>query len=137
MTTWDNTGSRFIFSVLQTSAKKIWLSVAQQTDATGTYCNYSFPTPAGHDFDKLGVDSDGIYFSFNVLDPTTGNVVSNELFFAGRVALESCQAANYTNWTGLTNPDGTIAQAITPARRDTSLEASSTSSTPIQLEPVS
>jgi hypothetical protein len=45
-------------------------------------------------------------------------VVSNELFFAARFALESCQQASYTNWTGLTNPDGTIASAITPARND-------------------
>ena len=118
VTTWDSTGSRFIFSVLQTGVPQIWLSVAQQTDATGSYCNYSFPTPSGHDFDKLGVDSDGIYFGFNVLDPTTGNVIGNELFFASRAALESCQTATYTDWTNLTNPDGTIAQAITPARQD-------------------
>ncbi len=117
---WDDTGERFIFSALQTGAKKIWLSVAQQSDAMGTYCNYNFPTPPDHDFDKLGVDSDGVYFSFNVLAPGTNNVVSNELFFADRTALESCRAANYTDWTGLTNPDGTLAQAITPARQDTS-----------------
>ena len=118
VTTWDSTGSRFIFSVLQTGVPQIWLSVAQQTDATGSYCNYSFPTPSNHDFDKLGVDSDGIYFGFNVLDPSTGNVIGNELFFVSRVALESGLTATYTNWTNLTNPDGTIAQAITPARQD-------------------
>jgi len=117
---WDDTGERFIFSALQTGAKSIWLSVAQQSDAMGTYCNYNFPTPPEHDFDKLGVDSDGVYFSFNVLAPGTNNVMSNELFFADRTAMESCQAAKYTDWTGLTNPDGTIAQAITPARQDTS-----------------
>jgi len=119
VTTWDNTGSRFIFSVLQTSAKKIWVSVAQQKNARGKYCNYSFPTPSGHDFDKLGVDSDGIYFGFNILAAgSSTNVVSNQLFFASRTLLESCQTATYTEWTGLTNPDGSIAQAITPARQD-------------------
>ncbi|HCI80914.1 MAG TPA: hypothetical protein DHW02_14625, partial [Ktedonobacter sp.] len=30
VTTWDNVGNRFIFSTLQSSAKKIWVSVAQQ-----------------------------------------------------------------------------------------------------------
>ena len=117
---WDDTGSRFIFSALQLSAEKIWLSVAQQSDATGTYCNYSFLTPYGHDFDKLGVDGDGVYFGFDVLAPGTNNVVNNELFYTSRTALESCQAATYTDWMGLTNPDGTLAQAITPARQDSS-----------------
>ncbi|HCI82058.1 MAG TPA: hypothetical protein DHW02_20480 [Ktedonobacter sp.] len=116
VTVWDNIGGRFIFSVLQTSAQKIWLSVAQQANATGSYCNYSFPTTSGHDFDKLGVNSNGIYFSFNVLAPNSPTKVqSNELFFVGRVALESCQKANYTSWSGLKNPNGGIAEAITPA----------------------
>ncbi|HCI80915.1 MAG TPA: hypothetical protein DHW02_14630, partial [Ktedonobacter sp.] len=73
----------------------------------------------GHDFDKLGVDSDGIYFGFNILAPGSSTLVSsNQLFYASRTALESCQTATYTDWTGLTNPDGSIAQAITPARQD-------------------
>lgn len=118
VTIWDDTGGRIMFTALQTTAAKIWLSVAQQTNAQGKYCNYSFPTPSGHDFPKLGVDGDGIYLSINVLAPGTNNVVSNELFFAGRVALENCQNANYTDWTALTNPGGSIAQAITPARQD-------------------
>jgi hypothetical protein len=117
---WDDAGSRFIFSVLQIASGKIWLSVAQQSDALGTYCNYSFPTLSGHDFDKLGVDSDGIYFGFNVLAPGTNKVVNNELLYTSRTALESCQTATYTNWTNLTNPDGTLAEAITPARQDSS-----------------
>lgn len=119
VTMWDNSGSRFLFSGLQSSANNIWLSVAQQTDAMGKFCNYSFPTLSGDDFDKLGVDSDGIYFSVNVLSHT-GQVVNNELFFANRTALENCQQASYSYWTGLTNPDGSIAQAITPARQDSS-----------------
>ncbi len=122
MTIWDDTGDRFIFSVLQTGAKTIWISVAQQTNATGSYCNYSFPTLAGHDFDHLGVDGNGIYFAFNILAPgSPTNVVNNELFYASRTALESCQTATYTSWTDLTNPDGTIAQAMTPAREDSSV----------------
>ena len=115
---WDDTGGRFIFSVLQVAAQTIWLSVAQQSNALGAYCNYSFPAPPGHDFDKLGVDSDGVYFGFNVLTPGSDNVVSNELFYASRTTMESCQATPYTDWVGLTNPDGTLAQAITPARQD-------------------
>ncbi len=35
VTVWDNIGDRFIFSVLQSSAQTIWLSVAQQANATG------------------------------------------------------------------------------------------------------
>lgn len=121
MTIWDDTGDRFIFSVLQTGSKTIWLSVAQQTSATGSYCNYSFPTLSGHDFDHLGVDGDGIYFAFNILAPGSSSVVvNNELFYASRTALESCQTATYTSWTDLTNPDGTIAEAMAPAREDNS-----------------
>jgi hypothetical protein len=117
---WDDTGDRFIFSILAQGTPKILISVAQQADATGSYCNYTFTGLPNHDFDKLGVDSDGIYVSANILNLNTGQVVSNELFSANRAAMESCQSITYTTWTALTNPDGTIAQAITPARQDNS-----------------
>ena len=121
VTMWDDTGGRLIFSVLQGSSPNLWLSVAQQTDATGKFCNYAFPTlPPVHNFDKLGVDADGIYFGADILASTSGPLMSNELFYASRTALESCQPATYTSWSGLTNPDGTLAEAITPARQDTS-----------------
>ena len=119
VTQWDSLGARFIFSVLQQGSDTLWLSVAQQPSATGKFCNYSFTFLPGHDFDKLGVDADGIYFSANLLNGS-GNVVNNELFFANRTTLESCQRATFTNWTDLTNPDGTLAEAITPARQDSS-----------------
>ncbi len=119
-TVWDDTGDRFIFSILQQSTAKVLISVAQQSDATGTYCNYSFGGLAYHDFDHLGVDSDGIYFSANVLSPKTGQVVNNELFFANRSLLETCQTATFAYWDGLTNPDGTIAKSIAPAQEDSS-----------------
>jgi hypothetical protein len=117
---WDDTGDRFLFSILQQRTSNILLSVAQQANAKGSYCNYTFSDLPGHDFDKLGVDQDGIYISANILSQTTGQVVNNELFYASRTALESCQSLTYTYWTDLTNPDGTIAQAITPARQDSS-----------------
>jgi hypothetical protein len=119
VTQWDSYGSRFLFSILQIGTNTLWLSVAQQASATGKFCNYSFTFLPNHDFDKLGVDSDGIYFSANLLS-STGAVDGNELFFTSRTALESCQTATYTNWTNLTNPDGTLAEAITPARQDSS-----------------
>ena len=120
---WDNTGDRFIFSV--DLGYELLLSVAQNTNALGKFCNYAFPTPIngglGADFDKLGVNNNGIYLSANVLDPSTGNQVSNELFFASRTRLETCtQNVSYTTWTHLTNPDGSIASAIVPAVENTS-----------------
>jgi len=117
VTVWDDTGDRFIFSVLQQGTSTIQVSVAQQTDATGTYCNYSFSNLANQDFDHLGVDADGIYVSANVLS-STGQVVNNELFYASRTAMESCQSVTATDWTNLTNRDLTIARAITPAKED-------------------
>jgi hypothetical protein len=113
---WDRTGSRFLFIV--DSGSSLLLSVAQQTNALGNYCNYTFPTPSGAfaDFEKLGVDADGVYFSVNVYS----NPFSNKLFFANRTQLESCQTVNYTYWSGLTNPDGSTAFAIVPARADSS-----------------
>lgn len=121
VTTWDDTGDRFIFSILQQGTAKVLLSVAQQSDATGSYCNYSYGGLAYHDFDHLGVDADGIYFSANVLSPKTGQVVNNELFYASRTALETCQTTTFAYWDGLTNPDGTIAKSIAPAREDSSV----------------
>ena len=120
VTQWDSFGSRFIFSVIQQGSDTLWLSVAQQPSATGKFCNYSFTFLPGHDFDKLGVDKDGIYFGANLINTSTGQVVGNELFFASRTTLETCQTATYTNWTNLTNPDGSLAEAITPARQDSS-----------------
>ena len=120
VTMWDDTGGRFIISALQQVSNNVLLSVAQQTDATGTYCNYSFGGLLNHDFDHLGVDNDGIYISSNIISQTTGQVVNNQLFFVNRTAVESCQSATFTYWNGLTNPDGTIAQSIAPAREDSS-----------------
>jgi hypothetical protein len=113
---WDKAGSRFMFIV--DTGSSLLLSVAQQTNGLGNYCNYAFPTPSGYfaDFEKLGVDADGVYFSVNLY----GSPFTNELFFANRAQLESCQSTNYLFWTGLTNPDGSIAFAIVPARQDTS-----------------
>lgn len=119
VTQWDDTGSVFIFSALELGTNNLLLSVAQQASATGKFCNYTFTFLPGHDFDKLGVNSFGIFFSANLLN-SSGQVVNNELFFASRSALESCQTAIYTNWTDLKNPDGTLAEAITPARQDSS-----------------
>jgi len=121
VTMWDNTGNRFLFSILEQSTSSILIAVAQQTNATGTYCTYNFSNLANHDFDKLGVDQDGIYVSANILSQSTGQVVSNELFYASRTAMESCQKVTYTSWQGLTNPDGTIAEAMTPAVQDSSI----------------
>lgn len=112
---WDDTGMRFLISA--DLGYELVLSVAQQTDERGGYCTYAFPTPSnlGADFDKLGVNSAGIYLSANLLKSSTGSLVSNELFFANRAQLESCAPnTNYTIWTGLTNPSGTIAEAIVP-----------------------
>jgi len=120
VTMWDDIGNRFLFSVLEQGTSTILVSVAQQTSATGNYCTYSFSDLANHDFDKLGVDQDGIYVTANILASNGVQVVNNELFYANRVAMENCQKVNYSYWTDLTNPDGSIAQSISPARQDSS-----------------
>jgi len=101
---WDNLGKRFIFEV--DTGSSLLLSVAQQTNALGSYCNYSFGTLSGYfaDYDQLGVDSNGIYFTAN-LYPSSGSVIS-EVFYAPRAAMESCQGINYTFYWGLQNADG-------------------------------
>jgi hypothetical protein len=119
---WDDTGNRFIFSILDQGTPYILVSVAQQTNATGQYCTYAFSDLQNHDFDKLGVDSDGIYVTANILAQNSEQVVNNELFYANRAAMENCQKVSYSNWDGLTNPDGTLAQAINPARQDSSTQ---------------
>lgn len=114
---WDNVGSRFIF--IANTGSSLLLAVAQQSDAMGNYCNYKFPTVfgTGSDFDKLGMNDTGVYFSTNILN-NQGAVISNELFSANRTQLESCSPTHYTYWSSLTNPDGSIAQAISPAVQD-------------------
>ncbi len=113
---WDKTGKRFLF--IADTGSSLLLSVAQQTNGVGNYCNYTFPTPSGDfaDYEKLGVDADGVYFSVNLY--VNNNFSSNELFFANRTQLESCATVNFTTWSRLTNPDGSVAFAIVPARQD-------------------
>jgi hypothetical protein len=117
---WDKTGSRFMFIV--DAGSSLQLSVAKQTSALGSYCNFTFPTTSGDfaDFEKLGVDADGVYFSVNLYVGNPLTFVGNELFFANRTQLETCATTSYTFWTGLTNPDGSLAFAIVPARQDSS-----------------
>ncbi len=116
VTQWDKSGKRFMFIV--DTGSSLLLSVAQQTSGIGNYCTYTFNTPAGDfaDFEKLGVDVDGVYFSVNLYSGNT--FVSNELFFANRTQLETCATTSFTFWTGLKNPDGSVAFAIVPARQD-------------------
>ena len=116
VTQWDRTGSRFLFIV--DSGSSLLISVAQQTSGLGNYCNYTFPTLANYfaDFEKMGVDANGVYFSANLY----GSPFTNELFFANRTQMETCQTVGFTYWTGLTNPDSSIAFAIVPARADSS-----------------
>lgn len=115
---WDKTGGRFLFIV--TTGSSLLLSVAQQTSALGNYCDYTFATPSGYfaDYEKMGVNADGVYFSVNLYIGMPRKFVSNELFFADRNRLESCMDASFTTWRDLRNPDGTLAFAIVPARQD-------------------
>ncbi len=118
---WDNAGSRFMFIV--DTGSSLLLSVAQQTSALGNYCNYTFTTPSGYfaDYEKLGVDGDGVYFSVNLyLNDSNGPFSTNELFFVNRTQLETCATASTSSWQDLKNPDGSTAFAIVPARQDSS-----------------
>lgn len=112
---WDAAGKRFIFLV--TTGISLLLSVAQQSNAnSGDFCNYSFPTLTGlgSDFEKLGVNSVGVFFTAN--EVAGGKLYNNMLFFVNRAQLESCtQNVSYTTWTKLKNPNGTVAEAVTPA----------------------
>lgn len=113
---WDRVGSRFIFIV--DSGSSLLISVAQQTNGIGNWCSYTFTTPSGAfaDFEKLGVNVNGIYFSANVYSTP----FSNQLYFANRTQMEACQTVTYSVWNGLTNPDGSTAFAIVPAREESS-----------------
>ena len=117
---WDATGKRFIFVV--TTGISLLLSVAQQSNAnSGDFCNYAFPTLTGlgSDFEKLGVNNVGVFFTAN--EVAGGNLYNNILFFVNRAQLESCaQNVSYTTWTKLRNPNGTVAEAVTPAVQLTS-----------------
>jgi hypothetical protein len=109
---WDDFGKRFIF--LADSGSSLLVSVAQQTNGLGNYCNYSFSTLSGYfaDYPQLGVDSNGIYFSANLY----GSPFTNEVFYANRGQMETCATANFAFYTGLTNADGSgTSFAIVPA----------------------
>lgn len=111
-TIWDKAGKRFIFLV--DTGSSLLVSVAQQTNGLGNYCNYSFSTLSGYfaDYPQLGVNSSGIYFTANLY----GNPFTSELFYAPRTAMESCQSISYSFYSNLNNADGSGASfAVVPA----------------------
>jgi hypothetical protein len=107
---YDFTGGRFI--LLVDTGSSVLVSVAQQSNAIGNWCNYTFPTIAGFaDYPSLGVDQNGVYFSLNMFNSSN----SNELFKANRSAMESCSSASYSFWSNLNDSTGNPAFTIAPA----------------------
>lgn len=102
---YDPWGGRFIMIAFAPDGDAVFISVSQQSDAFGYWCNYGFPTLSGYmpDFPTIGVDSNGIYFSLNLssfLDKTA------QVFQVQRTQMESCQAASGWTWhDNMNDPD--------------------------------
>jgi hypothetical protein len=109
---YDPWGGRFI--MLVDTGSSLLLSVSQQSDAFGNWCNYTFPTVSGlfADYPQLGVDPQGIYFTANLYGSTFDYA---ELFNANSAEMESCQTTSYYYWTNLKYPDGSSAFTVVPA----------------------
>ncbi|HEX9037436.1 MAG TPA: hypothetical protein VF808_10645 [Ktedonobacterales bacterium] len=67
---YDKLANRWVLSQFSVSTTPYLQCVAVSTtsDATGTYNRYSFVEPNFNDYPKLGIWSDGYYFSFNMFN---------------------------------------------------------------------
>lgn len=112
---YDPLGQRFFLAVDTGSAIKI--SVARQTDALGKWCTYTFKIPNFPDYDQLGVDTNGIYFSANVYQSADQGApfLYSLLYQLDRGAMEGCQTVNFWTWDHLMNADGSLSFAVVPA----------------------
>ena len=65
---YDKAANRWVLTQFSVSSTPFLQCVAVSTtsDATGTYARYAFTQPNFNDYPKLGVWSDGYYFSFNM-----------------------------------------------------------------------
>jgi hypothetical protein len=111
---YDPWGGRFI--MIADTGSSILLSVSDQSNAFGGWCNYTFPTIAGFaDFPELGVDDNGVYFSVNMYNSSN----HSELFSLPRTSVEKCASFNYLYWSNLVDAAGNYAFSIAPATGQT------------------
>lgn len=116
---YDPWGGRFIF-IVDANGNGVWLSISQTSSAIGNSCTWLY---AGYnigannytDRPRIGVDNQGIYWGYNVLELGSNTFIKSELWAASRSSLESCSGSPTANiWDNLTRPDGSPADSPQP-----------------------
>lgn len=108
---YDPWGARFAFLV--DTGSSILISVAQQTNALGNYCNYTFSIANFPDYPRIGFDETYLYFTVN--DYVNGNFGYSVLFQINLQQMESCGTTNWWEWDHITDPNGNQAFNVVPA----------------------
>jgi hypothetical protein len=127
---YDPWGGRFIMVAIDVPAAgqsnhTFFISVAQQSNAFGNWCNYTYTNLVlggyAADFPTLGVDSNGIYSNLNLFSLDRKTMQNAQLLEVERDQLESCQTPSIWQWSGstLNDPDcfsiNCVAYHIQPA----------------------
>lgn len=108
---YDPWGGRFF--LLVDNGSNIQISVAQQTNALGRYCTYTYNEGDFIDFPRLGFDVTGVYFTANMY-PSQGSVYTN-LYQLDRVQMENCQTANFWKWDHVKDSSNKLVYTLVPA----------------------
>lgn len=116
---YDPWGSRFIM-IVDNNGNGVIISISATNSAIGSWCNwlytgYNVGANNYTDRPRIGVDSNGIYWSYNVNQLSTNGFVKSELWAAPRSGLEGCSGSVSANiWDNLTRTDGTAADSPQP-----------------------
>ena len=126
---YDPNAQRFYVTVMQvegglgvgsgcTALSKVWFAVSATSNPTGTWHVYSLGIPATSssafsDYTQFGFDTQGLYWSFNVFDPTGTTLINNVVLGIRKAQLLS--GAAFSDWffTGL-NVNGILVDTIQP-----------------------
>jgi len=126
---YDPNSNRFYVTVMQiedgfghgigcTATSTIWFAVSSTSNPTGTWHVYSLGVPATNasafsDYTQFGFDTQGLYWSFNIFDPSGSTLINNVVLGIRKAQLLSGAAFNGWQFNGL-NVGGTLVDTIQP-----------------------
>jgi hypothetical protein len=128
---YDSNTGRFYVTVMQveggfgvgtgcTPISKVWFAVSATSNPTGAWHVYSLGIPgtsttAFSDYTQFGFDTQGLYWSFNILNSSGSAVVNNVVFGIRKAQLLTGAGFSWWFFTGLkTSPQAPLLDTIQP-----------------------
>lgn len=126
---YDPNSNRFYVTVMQIEggfgvgtgcnpASTMWFAVSATSNPTGTWHVYSLGVPATNssafsDYTQFGFDTQGLYWSFNIFDPSGSTLINNVVIGIRKAQLLTGAAFSGWQFNGL-NVGGTLVDTIQP-----------------------